>query len=74
MPPIQCVKLRQNKEQWESASTSLKMLAPVVVKPEIVSNKASVKEGISPVRQKGRQPKKLRSIQLREVAIQPSFR
>ena len=44
IPPIQCVKLRQNKAQWESASTSLKILAPVVVKPEIVSNKASVND------------------------------
>ena len=50
MPPIQCVKLLQNSAQWESASTSLKMLAPVVVKPEIVSNKASAKEGISPLK------------------------
>ncbi len=50
MPPIQWVKLRQNREQWESASTSLKMLAPVVVKPDTVSKSASVKDGISPVR------------------------
>ena len=42
IPPIQCVKLRQNKEQCASTSTSDKILAPVVVKPEIVSKRASV--------------------------------
>ena len=74
MPPIQCVKLRQKIEQWLNASTSLNMLAPVVVNPETVSNKASVKEGISPVSINGRQPVRLMRSQLREVATQPSFR
>ena len=41
IPPIQCVKLRLNRFAWLKASTSDRMLAPVVVKPEIVSNKAS---------------------------------
>jgi hypothetical protein len=35
---------------------------------------ALVKEGISPVRIKGRLPKKLRVIQLKAVATQPSFK
>ena len=74
IPPIQCVKLRQKMEQWLSASTSLSTLAPVVVNPETVSNNASVNEGISPVRIKGRQPVRLIKSQLREVATQPSFR
>ena len=74
MPPIQWVKLRQNSAQWDSASTSLRMLEPVVVNPEMVSNSASVKEGISPLIQKGRQPYKLITIQLKAVAMQPSLR
>ena len=50
MPPSQWVKLRQNSMQWESFSTSDRILAPVVVKPDTVSNMASVKLGISPLR------------------------
>ena len=50
------------------------MLEPVVVNPEMVSNSASVKEGISPLIQKGRQPYKLITIQLKAVAMQPSLR
>ena len=49
IPPIQWVKLRQNKPQWDIASTSSSMLAPVVVNPDIVSKRASVMLGISPV-------------------------
>jgi len=56
MPPIQCVKLLHKSEQCESPSTFARMLAPVVVKPDIVSNRASVKDGISPVTKKGRRP------------------
>jgi len=50
------------------------MLAPVVVKPETVSNIASVKLGISPLIQKGIHPTRLITIQLKDVAIQPSLR
>ena len=74
MPPTQWVKLRQNRETWLSASTSLRMLAPVVVKPETTSNMASVNRGISPVNTKGRQPTALMMIQHRAVLTQPSFR
>ena len=42
MPPIQWVKLRQNRLHFDSTSTLFKILAPVVVSPEIVSNSASV--------------------------------
>ena len=41
MPPIQCVKLRQNKMPLLSDSTSVTMEAPVVVKPLTVSKRAS---------------------------------
>ena len=74
IPPIQCVKLRHRSEQCESTSTSERMLAPVVVKPDIVSKRASVKDVISPVMQKGMQPTKLSRIQARDVLIQPSLR
>ena len=42
MPPIQCEKLFQNSEEWESAVTSSTMLAPVVVNPDTISKKASI--------------------------------
>ena len=74
IPPIQWVKLLQNSVQWESASTSFKMVVPVVVKPEIVSKRASVKDGISLEITNGKQPKKLKKIQLKEVVRQPSFK
>lgn len=41
MPPSQWVKLRQYKSPIGSISTSDNMLAPVVVKPETTSKKAS---------------------------------
>ena len=47
MPPTQWEKLRQNSMPWLMASTSVRMVEPVVVKPETISKKASVYEGIS---------------------------
>ena len=41
-PPIQWVSERQNSNPWGNASTSSIIVAPVVVKPDIVSRKASV--------------------------------
>ena len=46
VPPTQCVKLRQNKRPLGRRSTSVRMVDPVVVKPETVSKKASISEGI----------------------------
>ena len=40
MPPTQWVKSRQNMQPRLMASTSVRMLEPVVVKPETVSNRA----------------------------------
>lgn len=74
MPPIQLVNERHNKLQLDNASTSLSMLAPVVENPDTVSNKAFMKKGISPVIQKGRQPKILITIQHNAVVTQPSFK
>ena len=42
MPPIQWVKLRQNSMPRLSASTLVRMVAPVVVKPLTVSKNASI--------------------------------
>ena len=42
MPPTQWEKLRQNSMPWLIASTSVRMVEPVVVKPETISKKASV--------------------------------
>ncbi len=47
MPPTQWAKLRHMSMEGESPSTSVRMLAPVVVNPDMVSNRASVREGIS---------------------------
>ena len=41
MPPSQWVKLRQYRSPLGRASTSVRMLAPVVVKPETVSKTQS---------------------------------
>ena len=39
-PPIKCVEDRQNSRLRGSASTSSRMVAPVVVKPDTLSNQA----------------------------------
>ena len=41
MPPSQWVKLRQKRSPRLMDSTSLRMEAPVVVKPEVTSKRAS---------------------------------
>ena len=73
MPPIQWVKLRQKSMEWDMASTSFRMEAPVVVKPETVSKKASTKLGISPLRMKGRAPRTDTLSQARAVIKKPSL-
>lgn len=50
MPPNHWVRLRQNSNSGGKASTLLRMLLPVVVKPDMVSKNASVNEGIWPPR------------------------
>src|SRR5690625_2232020 len=73
MPPIKCVKLRQNNIECDKASTSFNILEPVVVKPLEVSKKASIKEGISPLKTNGNAPKAETKIQERETMTNPSF-
>ena len=36
-PPIHCISERQNRMPWGRHSTSSRMVAPVVVKPEMLS-------------------------------------
>ena len=48
MPPIQCVVLLQNRMLCGMTSISCRMEAPVVVYPDMVSKKASVKLGMAP--------------------------
>ena len=42
IPPIKCVKLRQNNRLLDKDSISSKIVEPVVVKPLTVSNKLSI--------------------------------
>ncbi len=72
MPPIQWVKLLQISMQWGRASTSERMLAPVVVNPEMVSNNASIGWGMLLLKIKGRAPMRLSTIQLKATVTYPS--
>ena len=72
MPPSQWVKLRQNRFACDSAVTSVRMEAPVVVKPLMDSNSASSKRGISPVIMKGRAPTTLIMIHVSATITKPS--
>ena len=61
-PPIQWVNDRQNRMPWGKISTSSMIVAPVVVKPDIVSKKASVKLLRYPPTKKGIVPKSENSV------------
>ena len=72
MPPTQWVKLRQKRSPRLRDSTSVRMLAPVVVKPLTVSKKQSTYEGISLVSQKGSAPKADRTSHESATTAKPS--
>jgi hypothetical protein len=55
-PPSQWVRLLQKSIEYGSISTFAIIEEPVVVKPELDSKKASMKEGIVPLRIYGRVP------------------
>jgi hypothetical protein len=59
IPPIQCVKLLQNKIEFGNTSISVRIEAPVVENPETDSKYASMKDGIDPEKIYGRQPIRL---------------
>ena len=48
IPPIHCVNDRQKSNPCGNDSISVRIDAPVVVNPDMVSKKASVKEDIEP--------------------------
>ena len=72
MPPIQWVKLRQNSKPRHRPSMLVRMLAPVVVKPEAVSKTASTYRGICPDMAKGNAPNRDMSTQLNPTITKPS--
>ena len=72
IPPSHTVKLRQYKRLTGSASTSAITLAPVVVKPETVSKKASTNDDTAPLRQNGSAPNTERSTHERPTVTKPS--
>jgi hypothetical protein len=73
IPPIQCVKLRQNKMDFGSASMSVKMEEPVVVNPDTDSKNALINEGMLPEKTYGRLPIKVIKIQLAVTVKYASF-
>ena len=42
IPPTHCVNWRHNRSEWSTASTSVRIEAPVVEKPDIDSKSASI--------------------------------
>ena len=72
MPPTQWVKLRQNSSPFGSASTSVRIVEPVVVKPDTVSKKQSTSEGMLPWKKNGSPPKNDTRIQLSATVAKPS--
>ena len=72
MPPIQWVNERQKRPDRERPSTLFRIEAPVVVKPETVSKKASIKHGISPPSTKGSEPSSDMESQESPTAAKPS--
>ena len=58
-PPIQCVSERQKRMACDCVSMSSMMVAPVVVKPDMVSKKASATVGTLWLSRKGSMPQRL---------------
>ena len=73
IPPIQWEKLLHIRVAWDISSTLGIILEPVVVKPDTISNMASMIWGISPLMTKGMHPKKLNTIHPRETVTNPSL-
>lgn len=73
IPPSQWVKERQNNMDLGSASMSVKIVDPVVVKPEQDSKKASATSGIAPDAKNGIAPMTEATIQVTETTRNPSL-
>ena len=54
IPPMKWVSLRHINNPWSRDSMSWRMVAPLVVYPDIISKKASVKDGIAPESRNGK--------------------
>ena len=72
MPPIHWLRLRQSSTPCVRLSTSVAMVAPVVVKPDIVSNQQSEKVGNAPLSQYGNTPKMEYTIHTSATMAYPS--
>ena len=73
-PPMKCVEERQNSRLRGSASTSSRMVAPVVVKPDTLSNHAFANVNGPPQRAYGSMPNRKESSHDRKMIMYPSFR
>ena len=67
IPPIQCVMLLQKRMEWGSVSMLVKMLAPVVVNPDMVSKNACATFAVLPPIKKGSIPMMEKIIHVVEI-------
>jgi hypothetical protein len=72
IPPNHCVISLQRSRLFGRASMFVRIEAPVVVNPDMVSKKASVKLGINPETMKGMEPNKDKITQLKVTVRNPS--
>jgi hypothetical protein len=71
-PPIKCVADLQNSRLFGKASTSVRIVEPVVVKPETLSNQAFISENSPPQSTYGSIPKIKERNQARTTVRKPS--
>jgi len=71
IPPSQCIWVLQTFIDTGSVSIEERIVAPVVVKPETLSKKASVKDGIVPEIIKGTAPKRLAKVHAHATTANP---
>jgi len=73
-PPNQWMRLRQRRRLCGSVSMSVMAVAPVVVKPDMLSKKAAARRGSCPLKRKGRVPTTVKSIHDSDTQRYPSRR
>ena len=73
-PPMKCVDARQKSRLRGKASTSSRMVEPVVVKPDTLSNQALANVNGPPQRAYGSMPNRKESSQDRKMIMYPSFK
>ena len=67
IPPIQCVRLRQNKMDGGRLSMFVSTVAPVVVKPDMISKKAAATRVSYPPTSRGSMPTAVNTTQVIET-------